>query len=83
MCAGPYSQWLLGISDSIAVGDESHQNSAGDAIEYALLDKHEVIRPGYTRLSLPYFTSDEKIEYILKAIEFIADFGVLFLSQYR
>lgn len=98
MCAGPYAQWLLGIQNFVPLEfntDNDEQITAtttttnssttviSDAIENALLDKNEVIRPGFTRLSLPYFTSDEKIEYILKAIEFVADYGVLFLPYYR
>jgi hypothetical protein len=43
----------------------------------------QVLRPGYSRLSLPYFTSPEKRDFILTCIEFVADFGVLFLPHYR
>jgi hypothetical protein len=88
MCAGPYSQWLLGLCDAVAPLSTDEDGgttccSINDSVENALLDKQEVIRPGYTRLSFPYFTPQEKVEYILKAIEFIADYGVLFLHDYR
>jgi selenocysteine lyase/cysteine desulfurase len=88
MCAGPYSQWLLGLSDAATPpsSDETEPSaccSINDSVENALLDKQEVLRPGYTRLSFPYFTTPEKVQYILQAIEFLADFGVLFLHDYR
>jgi selenocysteine lyase/cysteine desulfurase/tRNA(Ile)-lysidine synthase TilS/MesJ len=72
MCAGPFSQELLGISPL-----------ANKQIEAALLDKHEVLRPGYTRLSLPYWMDSLEIEHVLKAIEFVAANGFKFLSAYR
>ena len=96
MCAGPYAQWLLGIYNYNLFGSNEQTSTTtttttttattwtiSDAIENALLEKNEVLRPGFTRLSFPYFTSDEKIEYILKAIEFVANYGVLFLPHYR
>ena len=30
------------------------------------------MKPGFTRLNLPYFASEEEIDYILNAIEFLA-----------
>lgn len=86
MCAGPYSQWILGICDAVAPSNSDEEPPCcliNDSVEHALLDKQEVLRPGFTRLSFPYFTPDEKVEYILKAIEFIAEYGVLFLQYYR
>jgi hypothetical protein len=93
MCAGPYAQLLLGIPSSIDLDVDdsddsykelnSHFSSLNGAIENAVLDKHEMFRPGFTRLSLPYFMSEEKIDYIVRAIEFIAAKGALFLSMYR
>jgi hypothetical protein len=43
----------------------------------------QVFRPGFSRLSLPYFMSEEKIDYILRAVEFVAAKGTLFLPFYR
>jgi selenocysteine lyase/cysteine desulfurase len=31
-----------------------------------------LMKPGFTRLNLSYFASDEEIDYILNAIEFLA-----------
>lgn len=71
MCAGPFAHQLLGISSF------SHQ------IENALLNKEEVLRPGFTRLSFPFWLQEDEIEYVLSAIEFICKNGVLFLPSYR
>jgi hypothetical protein len=43
----------------------------------------ELLRPGFTRLSLAYYNSPAEIGHILYAIHFIASKGYLFLPQYR
>mmetsp|Transcript_108897 Transcript_108897/g.213357 ORF Transcript_108897/g.213357 Transcript_108897/m.213357 type:complete len:1217 (+) Transcript_108897:19-3669(+) len=72
MCAGPFSQILLGISET--------QNAA---FEQALLNRHEVLRPGYVRLSLPYWMSAAEIDYVIDAVHFVATHGHKFLPAYR
>lgn len=72
MCAGPFSQTLLGITDTL-----------NQAFEQALLNRHEVLRPGYTRLSFPYWISQSEIDYIVDAILFVAEHGWKFLPVYR
>jgi selenocysteine lyase/cysteine desulfurase len=72
MCAGPFAQTLLGLSDS-------HNR----AIETALLEKHEVLRPGFTRLSFPYWMRREEVDYAISAVLFVATHGSKFLSAYR
>lgn len=42
-----------------------------------------MLRPGYTRLSLPYYLSDAAVEYVLGAVDFIAEWGALFMAEYR
>ena len=71
-CAGPFSQFLLGINDTNSI-----------EIENALLEKHEILRPGYTRFSLPFWLSQGEINHILLAIEFVASYGAYFLPSYR
>ncbi|ETW02336.1 hypothetical protein H310_05873 [Aphanomyces invadans] len=71
-CAGPYGQRLLGIS-------KSHQR----ALEAALIDKTEVLRPGMSRVSFPYIMDDAEVDYILAALDFVATDGWKFLPQYR
>lgn len=71
-CAGPYAQRLLGMSE------ESAQK-----IEDELLEKHELLRPGFSRVSFPYFLSSDEIDYVLSAISQVAREGWLLLPQYR
>jgi hypothetical protein len=40
------------------------------------------IKPGWCRISLHYVMDDIEIEYIMDAVEFVADHGHLFLAQY-
>jgi tRNA(Ile)-lysidine synthase TilS/MesJ len=49
----------------------------------ALLEKHEVFRPGFTRLSFPYWSTKEEIDSIIASILFVATHGWKFLSSYR
>ena len=72
MCAGPFSQTLLGIT-------AAHNQ----AFEQALLNRHEVLRPGFTRLSLPYWMSQAEVDFVVDAILFVAEHGHKFLSAYR
>ena len=72
MCAGPFAQLLLGITQD-----------ANQMIESALLDKHEVLRPGFTRVSFPYWLTQSEIDFIVDGILFVAEHGPKFLRQYR
>jgi len=70
-CAGPYAQRLLGLGPI---------NNA--AVEQSLLqDKAEVLRPGFSRLSLPYTLSLAEVEFTVAALSFVAQNGYLFLPQ--
>jgi selenocysteine lyase/cysteine desulfurase len=81
-CAGPYSQYLLGLTtnDNFLLPNEANQR-----LEEALLsDKIEILRVGFTKLSLPHlYMRDFEIEYVMKALEFISQHGWKFLYQYR
>ena len=39
-----------------------------------------LMKPGFTRFNLSYFASEEEIDYILNALEFVAEEGWKFLS---
>ncbi|KOO20832.1 cysteine desulfurase [Chrysochromulina tobinii] len=73
MCAGPYSQQLLGIDGTLS-----------DAFEAQLVKKedNELLRPGYVRLSLPYFADAQQVRYVLDAVHFVAEHGWKLLPQY-
>ena len=76
-CAGPYAQHLLGMT--------THGEGTNQAVEDWLVhSKDELMRPGATRFSLPMFgISEEQEDYVLTAIEWIAQHGWKFLHVYR
>ncbi|CAF3815482.1 unnamed protein product [Rotaria sp. Silwood1] len=80
-CAGPYVLDLLNIDDQTA---ETY-------IKFITTDEHvrldgspkiELMKFGFTRFNLAYFASNEEVDYILNAIEFIANDGWKFLPLY-
>eukprot|EP01125_Pyxidicula_operculata_P013738 TRINITY_DN4559_c0_g2_i2.p1 TRINITY_DN4559_c0_g2~~TRINITY_DN4559_c0_g2_i2.p1 ORF type:complete len:860 (+),score=152.31 TRINITY_DN4559_c0_g2_i2:1444-4023(+) len=73
MCAGPYSQHLLGIDHSLAKEFEE---------EMVQRDENEILRPGYVRINLNFFINDDDLNYILDCVEFVATKGWMFLSEY-
>ena len=38
---------------------------------------------GYTRFNIPYYYNDEEVEFVLKAMEFAAKYGWMFLPAYK
>lgn len=42
----------------------------------------EMLRPGFVRISLPYFMSESEIAYVLEAIKMVATEGWKLLPQY-
>lgn len=41
------------------------------------------MRMGYTRFNLPYFFSDEEINYVVSALEFVCQYGWMLLPSYK
>ena len=70
-CAGPYGHILLGID---------HPTS--QKYRRLILQGCEGIKPGWVRVNIHYTLSQEDVDYLIKAIEFIAGFGYLFLEKY-
>lgn len=70
-CAGPYGLSLLGISPEDSAAIESH-----------LLDKMEVLRPGFVRVSLPYFAEPAELALVTGALAAIATHGWRLLPDY-
>ena len=85
-CSGPYSQHLLGLTRLDQDGNEV-PNDRNDEVELALVnykERAEVLRPGYTRLSLPFKgVRDAEVEYVVKALEWVAKNGWALMCQYR
>ncbi|PIN20610.1 Cysteine desulfurase [Handroanthus impetiginosus] len=71
-CAGPYGHMLLNV-------DEPHSLAFRSVIQKG----YAGIKPGWTRVSFPYYMSEEEFEFILTAIEFIAIYGQRFLPWYH
>eukprot|EP00793_Prasinoderma_coloniale_P000961 PRCOL_00007051-RA len=71
-CAGPYGLELLGVTPSAAA-----------ALETQLLDKQEVLRPGFTRLSFAPMMADFEVEYAIECVRVVAECGWRALPQYR
>ncbi len=70
-CAGPYGHDLLGIDL-----ETSHQ------YEEEILHGCEGIKPGWVRVNFNYFISEDVFEYIVRAVEMIADRGWTLLPYY-
>ncbi|KAI3754423.1 hypothetical protein L1987_54206 [Smallanthus sonchifolius] len=71
-CAGPYAHFLLGIDKPYSL-----------AIKSAVKMGYNGAKLGWTRVSFPYYMSDEEYEFILAAIEFVANYGQRFLPLYH
>jgi selenocysteine lyase/cysteine desulfurase len=71
-CAGPYGHLLLGI-------DRARSELYRRQISRGLLG----IKPGWVRVSIPYYSSDEDVEFLLSAVEFVADHAKTFVTAYR
>jgi hypothetical protein len=87
-CAGPYAQEVLGIDSALAAAyEEALLDRRGlEALLPRERDRvnsgRELLRPGFTRISLPYFASDEEVDYVLAAVRLTAEAGWALLPQY-
>ncbi|XP_078156509.1 uncharacterized protein LOC144552334 [Carex rostrata] len=70
-CAGPYGHHLLEVDIEL-----SH------CIRSAIKQGYNGIKPGWTRVSFPYYMSKREFTFILSSIEFIATYGHRFLPLY-
>ena len=70
-CAGPSGHRLLGID--LERSHAYHQEISAGC---------EGIRPGWVRVNLNYFVSDAVIDYLIKAVAFVAEKGWRLLGDY-
>jgi len=70
-CAGPYGHALLGMDMDYS-----------KALEAQLLAGHTILRPGWVRLNFNYFIDELSFEYIVRAVELVAEFGWRLLPYY-
>ncbi|GMR41906.1 hypothetical protein PMAYCL1PPCAC_12101, partial [Pristionchus mayeri] len=88
VCAGPYAQHLLGIEGEISSRFLSllREDSSLDRLHLRRIGEYsqqEMIRPGFTRISIPYFESDDKVDFVLSTIRFVATHAADFLHHYQ
>ncbi len=70
-CAGPYGHRLLGINLQ-----QSHE------FEREINRGCEGIKPGWVRLNFNYFIDEETFDYLVEAVNFVADHGAALLPHY-
>ncbi len=70
-CAGPYGHVLLNIDEE-----------RSDRYMQCALSNIDSIKPGWTRLNLAPWASDEEVDFLLSAVEFVAEHGERFLPLY-
>ncbi|XP_071087136.1 uncharacterized protein [Haliotis cracherodii] len=86
-CAGPYAMDLLGLDEVTAEKIEKLlvEDSRLDRTHlrrYREYSHREILRPGFTRLNLPYFLDDACLDFVMEAIKMVADHAWKLLPQY-
>ena len=71
-CAGPYGHELLAI-------DRDHSRAITDAVDAG----YSILKPGWVRLNFNYFIGDDTFDYLLRAVELIAEHGWKLLDKYN
>jgi selenocysteine lyase/cysteine desulfurase len=70
-CAGPYGHILLDI-------DDARSQEFREVIQQGL----NGLKPGWVRINLHFTFSEKDIRFLIRALEFIAERGHLFLQEY-
>ncbi|XP_014206620.1 uncharacterized protein LOC106638097 [Copidosoma floridanum] len=86
-CAGRYAHDLMGIDEKLAREYEalllqSNQNVNNNNNGIRDESNAETLRPGFTRLTFPYFMSEAEIGFVLEALKMVATEGWKLLPQY-
>jgi len=71
-CAGPYGHKLLGIDDGLS-----------ERFRSAIQNGYSSIKPGWVRVNLHYTMTQDTVDFILDTIEFVVNYGYLFLNEYQ
>ncbi|MEQ9464903.1 MAG: aminotransferase class V-fold PLP-dependent enzyme [Haliea sp.] len=71
-CAGPYAHALLGMDMAYS-----------KRLEAAISAGASLLRPGWVRLNFNYFIDEEEFEYLLRALELVAEHGWRLLPCYQ
>lgn len=70
-CAGPYGHLLLGI-----------QGERSESYRQLIKEGYEAIKPGWVRVNFHFLLDEMTYEFLMEAIEFISEYGYLFLQDY-
>ncbi|XP_065058950.1 probable cysteine desulfurase isoform X2 [Rhopilema esculentum] len=68
---------LIDLEESCEVSNDG-KCSSGDSESPS-----EILKPGFARLNLPFFLSDDGVRYVLAAVKMVAEKGWKFLLQYN
>jgi selenocysteine lyase/cysteine desulfurase len=71
-CAGPYGHFLLGIDE---------EQSA--VFRKLISEGYHGIKPGWVRVNLHYTFDEKDLAFLLDCVNFVANYGHLFLKKYR
>ncbi len=71
-CAGPYGHRLLGIGRELS-----------EAYRRLIHEGFLGVKPGWVRISLPWYFSAADVDFVLSAVELVADRGEAFVPLYR
>jgi selenocysteine lyase/cysteine desulfurase len=71
-CAGPYGHKLLGIADEVA-----------QEYRAVIAEGHCGIKPGWCRVGFHYIFDEAEVDYLITAVERVAEHGHLFLPLYH
>ncbi|XP_076446986.1 uncharacterized protein LOC143284202 [Babylonia areolata] len=86
-CAGPFAMDLLGLTEEKAaiLEDLLAEDSRLDRVHlrrYMEYSHREILRPGFTRLNLPYFMGEDQVDFVLQAVALMAEHAWKLLPQY-
>ena len=70
-CAGPYGHDLLDVDEAQSL-----------AFRSVVMDGHIGMRPGWCRVSLHWMMDDNELDYLIRAVDFIAREGWRFVDLY-
>ncbi|WP_193164449.1 aminotransferase class V-fold PLP-dependent enzyme [Microbulbifer hainanensis] len=71
-CAGPYGHSLLHLTPE-----------QSEALEQVVSEGESLLKPGWVRLNFNYFLDEETVDYLIEAVEIIAEQGHKLLPYYQ
>ncbi|XP_011498134.1 PREDICTED: uncharacterized protein LOC105362393 [Ceratosolen solmsi marchali] len=81
-CAGRYAHDLMGIDEKLAKEYEALLLRSGQSDGGRDETNAETLRPGFARLTFPYFMSEAEVAFVLEALKMVATEGWKLLPQY-